>query len=239
MNGTAVSCIAGLALAEIPAAWWLAGVILVSLTIYALGAGADFGGGVWDLFATGARRGAQRHTIARAMGPIWEANHVWLILAVVLLFAGFPVAFAALGTALHIPLSLLLIGIVLRGSAFTFRTYDDPARTAQRRWGRLFAIASLVPPVMLGVCVGAVASGSMRVRDGRVVTDFVSQWLAPGCLLTPGGYAIYVNSTTFGTGPWRLQAVSRATGQKRGTKKRGHHRLNRQQKAFDFFTRTA
>src|ERR671932_903801 len=88
----------------------LAAVILVSLTAYALLAGADFGGGVWDLLASGPRRREQRALIADAIGPIWEANHVWLILVVVIMFTAFPPAFAAIMTALHIPLTLMLIG---------------------------------------------------------------------------------------------------------------------------------
>src|SRR5689334_25190239 len=101
----------------------LAGIVVVSLNAYVLLAGADFGGGVWDLLATGPRKERQRELIAEAIGPVWEANHVWLILALVLLFTCFPPAFAQLGTLLHIPLSLVLIGIVLRGSAFTFWRY--------------------------------------------------------------------------------------------------------------------
>src|SRR5947207_13292617 len=96
----------------------VAAAILAALVLYALGGGADFGGGVWDLLASGPRAARQRETIAHAIGPIWEANHVWLVLAVVLSFTCFAPAFAAVGTALHIPLTLLLVGIVLRGSAF-------------------------------------------------------------------------------------------------------------------------
>jgi len=162
-----------------PLELWLAGVLMVSLNLYALGAGADFGGGVWDMLASGPRQRAQRDTIVHAIGPIWEANHVWLILVIVVLFVAFPLAFAAIGTALHIPLTLMLIGIVLRGSAFAFRSYGGEDDAMQRRWGRTFAMASVVTPVMLGVCAGAVASGAIRVRDGRVVTGFVSAWLAP------------------------------------------------------------
>jgi cytochrome d ubiquinol oxidase subunit II len=156
-------------------------VILISLTFYALGAGADFGGGVWDLLAAGPRAKQQRDLIANAIGPIWEANHVWLILVVVLLFVGFPPAFSAISIALHIPLTLMLIGIVLRGSAFVFRSYDTQSDQVQRRWSRLFAVGSIVAPIMLGVCVGAVASGSIHVdlETGRVATDFFSQWAAP------------------------------------------------------------
>ena len=130
----------------------LAGIIFVALNAYALLGGADFGGGVWDLLAAGPRKERQQQLIAEAIGPVWEANHVWLILAIVLLFTCFPPAFARLGTLLHIPLSLVLIGIVLRGSAFTFWRYGggghgDPA---QRHWGVTFAVASLVTPLLLG-----------------------------------------------------------------------------------------
>ncbi len=161
-----------------PLEYWLAGALMASLTLYALGAGADFGGGVWDLLSSGPRARAQRDLIAHAIGPIWEANHVWLILAVVLMFVCFPVAWAALSTALHIPLTLMLLGIVLRGTAFTFRSYDDASDSVQRRRGRVFAVASVITPVMLGVCVGAVAAGSIRVEGGRVLGGFVRPWLA-------------------------------------------------------------
>src|ERR671935_354143 len=110
---------------ELTLANLLAGVLGLSLNAYVLLGGADFGGGVWDLLASGPRCNAQRALIADAIGPIWEANHVWLILVVVLLFTGFPAAFGALSVALHVPLVLMLVGIVLRGSAFTFRTYDS------------------------------------------------------------------------------------------------------------------
>ncbi|HYG21861.1 MAG TPA: cytochrome d ubiquinol oxidase subunit II [Verrucomicrobiae bacterium] len=156
-------------------------VMLFALTFYALGGGADFGGGVWDLLARGPRTREQRDLIASAIGPIWEANHVWLILVIVLLFVAFPAAFSAISIALHIPLTVMLIGIVLRGSAFVFRSYDTQRDDVQRRWSRLFAAGSIVSPLMLGVCVGAVASGQIRVdvETGVVQTNFFSQWMAP------------------------------------------------------------
>ena len=159
----------------------VAGVMLISLIIYMLTGGADFGGGIWDLFATGPRAKSQRALITQAIAPIWEANHVWLIVIVVLLFVAFPLAFAAISTALHIPLTLMLIGIVLRGSAFVFRTYDVQSETRHRRWSRVFAIASAITPVMLGITLGAVASGTIHVdvESGQVDTDFISAWLAP------------------------------------------------------------
>lgn len=161
----------------------LAGVVLVALNAYVLLGGADFGGGVWDLLARGPRRDAQRALIVDAIGPVWEANHVWLILAVVLLFTCFPPAFAQLGIVLHVPLSLALIGIVLRGSAFTFRTYGSQRDEVQRRWGRVFATASLITPLLLGTAVGAVASGRVEPGSGEgFYAAYVAPWLTPFAL---------------------------------------------------------
>ena len=159
----------------------IAGVILLSLVLYALTGGADFGGGVWDLMARGPRAEAQRKLIARAIAPIWEANHVWLILVVVLLFAALPSAFSTISIALHIPITLMLIGIVLRGSAFVFRAYGIQSDRSEARWSRVFAVSSTVTPIMLGVVAGAVASGRIRrdAETGVVATDFLSEWLAP------------------------------------------------------------
>lgn len=139
----------------------VAAAILGALIAYALTGGADFGGGVWDFFATGRRRAGQRALIANAIAPIWEANHVWLIIVVVLLFTCFPRAFADLFIALHVPFSLMLIGIVLRGSAFVFRAHGSEGGAAEARWGRVFAVASIVTPMLLGTCIGAIASGSV------------------------------------------------------------------------------
>jgi cytochrome bd ubiquinol oxidase subunit II len=157
--------------------------MVVALNGYVLLAGADFGGGVWDFFASGPRRDRQRSLIAHAIGPIWEANHVWLIIVVVLLFTCFPPAFAALGIVLHIPITLMLIGIVLRGSAFTFRSYGSERSETQRRWGTIFAIASVVTPVLLGVCVGAVAAGDLQTEGRAGFTEiFIAPWLTPFAL---------------------------------------------------------
>jgi len=157
----------------------IAGVMIASLVLYALLGGADYGGGVWDLFAFGKRAQQQRKLIAEAIGPVWEANHVWIILLIVVLFTAFPPAFAAVATALHIPITLLLIGIVLRGAAFTFRTYDVQRDDVQRRWSLVFSIASIITPLLLGLILGAVASGTIRVDNGAVTTGFFRSWLAP------------------------------------------------------------
>jgi cytochrome d ubiquinol oxidase subunit II len=162
----------------VDSAFLLAAVLVGALTFYALLGGADYGGGVWDLLARGATAERQRATIARAIGPVWEANHVWLIVAVVILFSGFPRAFAALTTFLHVPLVLVLVGIVLRGSAFVFRAYGPPA--SQAAWGRVFAIASLMTPLFLGVVIGAVTDGRLpAAAHGSFADVFVRPWLTP------------------------------------------------------------
>ena len=162
----------------------LGGAMLAALVLYALLGGADFGGGVLDLLASGPRKEAQRALVERALGPIWEANHVWLILVVVVLFSCFPPAFAAISIGLFVPILLLLLGIVLRGAAFTFRTYDRPDPAVRVRWGLVFSIASVLAPLTLGTMVGALASGRVAV-DGSA--PFA--WVAPFPLAT-GGLAL-------------------------------------------------
>lgn len=160
----------------------IAAFMLLSLILYALLGGADFGGGMWDLLACGPRAEQQRKAIAEAIGPIWEANHVWLILVIVLLFSAFPPAFAALMTALHIPITLLLIGIVLRGSAFIFRKYDSQGAGVRHRWGTVFGAASFFTPFFQGMVMGALTTGRIRCVDGRVTTGFFAGWLTPFAL---------------------------------------------------------
>jgi cytochrome d ubiquinol oxidase subunit II len=156
-----------------------AGVILLSLVTYALLAGADFGGGVWDLFASGPRRERQREAIAHAIGPIWEANHVWMIVAVVVLFTAFPPAFALVMTALHVPVSLMLVGIVLRGTAFVFRKVDPTGGGTERRWQVVFAVSSLLTPVMLGVVLGTISTPVLGYEGGIYTGGFFAPWLRP------------------------------------------------------------
>jgi cytochrome bd ubiquinol oxidase subunit II len=165
-----------------PIELWLGGAMVGAFVLYALFGGADFGGGVWDLLASGPRKAEQRALIARALGPVWEVNHVWLIIGLVLLFSAFPPAFAALSVALHVPLTLLLLGIVFRGTAFTFRTYDARGDRVQRRWGLVFSVASVLSPALLGMCVGAVVSGGIQVRERVVVSGFFAAWLSPFAL---------------------------------------------------------
>jgi len=131
-------------------------VILAGLVAYALLGGADFGGGVWDLLARGPRRERHRELIARTMGPVWEANHVWLVFVLIGLFSGFPAAFGALSRSLAVPLMVALLGIVLRGAAFVYRQYGAPGAGA---WGVVFAVASTVTPLTFGLAAGMLATG--------------------------------------------------------------------------------
>jgi len=167
----------------VSAADLLGAALLGALAAYALLGGADYGGGIWDLLASGTRRAEQRALVERAIGPIWEANHVWLILVIVVLFTGFPVAFAAVSTTLFVPLTLLLFGIVLRGAAFTFRAYHAGDRV-QARWGLLFSAASVLAPLLLGASVGALASGRLRVSPDGMPLSAPGDWLAPFPALT-------------------------------------------------------
>jgi cytochrome bd ubiquinol oxidase subunit II len=174
----------------VPAEMLVAGLGIIALVAYAVLGGADFGGGIWDLFATGPRSRAQRDAIAQAMGPVWEANHVWLIFVIVIIFSAFPAAYAALSTALFVPFHIVLLGIILRGAAFVFRAYSPEsarttgAGTGARQWGAIFGAASVLTPLLLGMCLGAVSSGGITVTDGRVAFDGgVPPWLAPISLL--------------------------------------------------------
>ena len=165
----------------------LLGASLVgALTFYLLTGGADFGAGIWSIFSFGRDGHKQRALIDQAIGPIWEANHVWLIVAVTILFTAFPAAFSLIMTGLHIPLSLMLIGIVLRGTAFAVRTHDITARSDGRSstsiiWRYLFAGSSFITPALLGISLGTIASGRLTAAasPGSFTDRFVSPWLAP------------------------------------------------------------
>jgi cytochrome d ubiquinol oxidase subunit II len=144
----------------------LLAVIVFSLLAYVLLAGADFGGGFWDLAAgwhggRGRDAEGQRKLIATSLGPVWEANHVWLVFVIVCVFSGFPPAFGAMAMSLELPLGFALVGIVLRGAAYVCRAYGGGAALPDRWWGRIFAGASVLTPFMLGVSGAALATGSL------------------------------------------------------------------------------
>ncbi len=176
-------------LSQLTTADWVAIVMLLALIVHALFGGADYGAGLWDLLARGPRAQDQRDLIAKAIGPVWEANHVWLIVVIVLLFSGFPNAFAEVMTTLHVPLSLMLVGIVLRGSAFTFRSYDN-SHLGKRAWNRVFSIPSILTPILLGTVIGAIATGDPgRAAEAGGPIPMFSTWLQP-FPLTVGLFAL-------------------------------------------------
>jgi cytochrome d ubiquinol oxidase subunit II len=194
--------------------------VLGGIVAYALFGGADFGGGVWDLLAWGERRKEQRLAIQRAMGPVWEANHVWLIFVIVLLFTCFPRGYAALALALFLPFHLALLGIMLRGASFVFRSYQSRQADAEAEtsaWGVVFGIASLITPVLLGAAFGVVTEGGIRIDErGNVALLYPLVWLSPYCLacgllaLSTCAYLAAVYLTNESTGRLREDFRQRA-----------------------------
>jgi cytochrome d ubiquinol oxidase subunit II len=168
-----------------------AAILWVGATFYALFGGADFGAGFWDLVAGGAERGERpRAAIQRSLTPVWEANHVWLIFILVVLWTAFPPAFSAVFTTLYVPIALAALGIVLRGAGFAFRK-SIVRLSGRRAAGAAFAISSLLTPFFMGTVVGAIASGEVPA-DGNGAP--FSSWLAPLPLLTG---AIFVASGAY------------------------------------------
>jgi cytochrome d ubiquinol oxidase subunit II len=164
-----------------PEAIAVAAILFVVIAAYALFGGADFGGGIWDLLAGSARRGAApRALIDESITPVWEANHVWLVFILVLLWTAFPPAFAAIMTALFVPLALSLLGIVLRGVGFAFRHTAQRLQMLQLT-GAVFAASSLITPFFMGTVVGAVATGQVPVHPAGNV---LAAWTSPTAILT-------------------------------------------------------
>jgi len=161
----------------------VAALLSLSLITYAVLAGADFGGGVWDAFSYGRDGEAQRRAIAEAMGPVWEANNVWLIFVIVGTFTCFPSVFAAASVGLYLPLTGALIGIVLRGAAFAFRGHQTGSVGPVTPWGAVFGAASIVTPAFFGASAAAVVSGKIRVVEGTVTSGSLAGWTTPLAVL--------------------------------------------------------
>ena len=209
-------------------------MLWAGVTAYAVFGGADFGAGFWSLVAGGGGRGRRaRELIDWAIGPVWEANHVWLIFVLVVLWTAFSAAFEAIFSTLFIPLSLAALGIVLRGAGFAFH------KTARRLRGRrlaerLFGLSSLLTPFFMGTVVGAVASG--RVPVGNAAGDPVTSWLNPLSLLIGALFvatsaylaAVFLVSDARRAGAADLERyfTTRALGgrRRRGRARRGRHR---------------
>ncbi|MEU3979198.1 cytochrome d ubiquinol oxidase subunit II [Streptomyces sp. NPDC026672] len=154
--------------------------LFIGVVAYSLLGGADFGAGFWDLTAGGAERGRRpRHLVDTSLGPVWEANHTWLVYCLVFLWTGFPGAFAAITTTLYVPLGLAALGIVLRGAGFAFRkaSFRTPE---QRVYGAAFALSSVVTPYCFGAVAGGLASGRVPSAGNG---DAVTSWLNPTSVL--------------------------------------------------------
>jgi cytochrome bd ubiquinol oxidase subunit II len=156
-------------------------VLFIGVTAYALFGGADFGAGFWDLIAGGPQQGERpRALIDHSIGPVWEANHVWLIFTLVVLWTAFSSAFASITLTLFVPLTLAALGIVFRGASFAFRKVVFTTNQ-QRAFGALFATSSVLVPYCLGAVAGGIASG--RVPAGGKAGDPVTSWVNPTSIL--------------------------------------------------------
>jgi cytochrome bd ubiquinol oxidase subunit II len=155
-------------------------ILWIGATLYAVFGGADFGGGLWDLVAGDAERGERpRGLIERSLTPVWEANHVWLIFILVVLWTAFPEAFGAVMSTLYVPLALAALGIVLRGAGFAFRKSVESLQ-GRRAMGAAFALSSVLTPFFMGTVVGAVAAGNVPAEGNG---EAFSSWIAPLPLL--------------------------------------------------------
>ncbi len=151
--------------------------LLASVYLYCLLGGADFGAGIIELFTQNKNKEITRSVVTKAIAPIWEANHMWLIITIVILFNAFPAIYTQISITLYIPLILLLVGIILRGTAFTFRHYDAIKDNSQEVYSRIFAVSSLIVSFFLGMLIGAVVSGKMMMHPTGFWEAYLHPWL--------------------------------------------------------------
>jgi cytochrome bd ubiquinol oxidase subunit II len=151
--------------------------LLVSVYLYCLLGGADFGAGIVELTARGESKVRTKNLVSESMAPIWEANHMWLIITVVILFNAFPAIYTQVSISLYIPLILLLVGIVLRGTAFTFRHYDAIKDESQKIYSRIFSYSSLIVTFFFGLVIGALISGKITQYPADFVEGYITPWL--------------------------------------------------------------
>ncbi len=148
-----------------------------AILLYLLLGGADFGAGVIELFTSENNKDRTSLTMSRTLGPIWEANHMWLIIVIVILFVGFPEIYAVVSTYLHIPLLLLLLGIIGRGTAFAFRHYDAVDDRMQKVYNKIFRYSSFVAPFFLGVIGASAVSGTIHPGAESFLDAYIFSWL--------------------------------------------------------------
>ncbi|MDT0643938.1 cytochrome d ubiquinol oxidase subunit II [Zunongwangia sp. F363] len=152
---------------------------LFSFFLYVLLGGADFGAGIVELFSSRENKKINRDTIYKVMGPVWEANHIWLIILIVILWIAFPVYFNIIIIYLHIPLTLVLMGITMRGVAFIFRHYDAIKDKSQYLYNGMFRISSLITPIFLGMSFSALIGGEIILTDDYAGHSFVDIFMHP------------------------------------------------------------
>ena len=148
-----------------------------SILLYVLLGGADFGAGIIELFTSKANKAKTRKTMYEAIGPIWEANHMWLIIAIVILFVGFPKIYTTISIYLHIPLVCMLLGIIARGTAFVFRNYDAVKDDMQKIYTPIFVYSSLITPFFLGIIAASSVSGQIDTNATNFLDAYVFSWL--------------------------------------------------------------
>ncbi|SEJ42637.1 cytochrome bd-I ubiquinol oxidase subunit 2 apoprotein [Dyadobacter koreensis] len=148
-----------------------------AILLYLLLGGADFGAGIIELFTSNANKIQTRKTLYEAIGPIWEANHMWLIIAIVILFVGFPTIYSTMSVYLHIPLTIMLLGIIARGTAFTFRHYDAVQDDMQEIYNPIFAYSSFITPFFLGIIAGSAVSGHIDPKAENFMDAYIFSWL--------------------------------------------------------------
>jgi len=148
-----------------------------SICLYLLLGGADFGAGIVELAVPRRYKPRVRVIMAHAIGPIWEANHMWLIIAIVILFVGFPQVYTTMSIFVHIPLVAMLLGIIARGTAFVFRNYDAVDDGWQRIYARVFMWSSMVTPFFLGIIAASTVSRTINPQAGDFVTAYIGSWL--------------------------------------------------------------
>jgi cytochrome bd ubiquinol oxidase subunit II len=148
-----------------------------SILLYLLLGGADFGAGIIELFTSKKNRSVTRKTLYSAIGPIWEANHMWLIIAIVILFVGFPTIYTTMSINLHIPLTIMLLGIIARGTAFTFRHYDAVKDDMQNIYNPIFEYSSFITPLFLGIIAGSAVSGHINTQAVSFMEAYIFSWL--------------------------------------------------------------
>lgn len=149
----------------------------LSILLYFLLGGADFGAGIIEMFTSEKRVRRTRNTLYHAIGPIWEANHMWLIIAIVILFVAFPLIYSTLSIHLHIPMLIMLMGIIARGTAFVFRHYDAVKDSMQEVYNRVFIWSSFITPLFLGILAGATVSGKIDTGAATFSDAYVFSWL--------------------------------------------------------------